>query len=245
MLKQKKLLIMVAPILLVVLIGLAFIKISISLKDVTEDSIKFKEEYEKFNNKKADNDKLYLNVDIDIKNNVKYSTFDEIIDVIENKTGVIYLGFPECPWCRNLVPVLLEAAKNTDVEEIYYINIKEERDSYVVVDNKLSYQLDENNNEIKGSAGYLKLLKVLDEYLDDYVIEINGEKYETGEKRIYAPTVIFVRDGEILDFHVSTVPQQSDPYIKLTDEEHKELLEIFEESMNSLKSGTCAIDSAC
>ena len=70
MLKQKKLLIMVAPILLVVLIGLAFIKISISLKDVTEDSIKFKEEYEKFNNKKADNDKLYLNVDIDIKNNV-------------------------------------------------------------------------------------------------------------------------------------------------------------------------------
>ena len=45
---------MVAPILLVVLIGLAFIKISISLKDVTEDSIKFKEEYEKFNNKKAE-----------------------------------------------------------------------------------------------------------------------------------------------------------------------------------------------
>lgn len=243
--KKEKIMIILVPILCVLLIGLSYMRINNDLKDTTEDSIKFKEEYEKFNNKKIDDEKSYLSVNIDIKNNIKYSTFDEIIDVIKNKTGVIYLGFPECPWCRNVVPVLLEASKKTNTKDIYYLNIKNERDAYEVIDGKLSYKLDENKKEIKGSKGYLKLLETLDEYLDDYKIESDGEIYETGEKRIYAPTVIFVRDGEILNLHVSTVPSQKNPYKKLTDEEYNELLKIFEESMQSIKKGTCSTDSAC
>lgn len=243
--KKEKILMVLVPILCVLLVGLSYMKINNNLKNTTEDSIRFKEEHESLNNKKIDDNKSYLSIDIDSKNVVKYSNFDEIIDVIENKTGVIYLGFPECPWCRNMIPVLLKSAKKNNIDTIYYLNIKNERSAYEVIDGKLSYKLDENKKEIRGSKGYLKLLETLDEYLNDYKIEKDGEVYETGEKRIYAPTVIFVRDGEIINLHVSTVESQKDPYKPLTTEQHDELLEIFEESIQTMKKNACSTDSAC
>ncbi len=243
--KKEKLLVIIVPILCVLLIGLSYIKITKDLKGTTEDSIKFKEEYESLNNKKIDSTKSYLNINIDSKNMIKYSNYDEIIDVIENKTGIIYLGFPECPWCRNLVPVLLEAAKENNIDTIYYLNIKNERDSWEVIDGNLQYSKDENNKEIKGSEGYFKLLKVLDEYLSDYIISYEDKTYEVGEKRLYAPTVVFVRDGEIIDLHVSTVASQEDPYKKLTQKQHDELYNIFEDSMKIMINSTCSLESSC
>lgn len=243
--KKEKVMMIMLPILCVLLIGLSFIRINNDLKEVSEDSIKFKEEYESLNNKKIDENRSYLSLDIDPKNVVKYSTFDEIIDVIKNKTGVIYFGFPECPWCRNLVPVLLEAAKENNIDTIYYLNIKNERDTWEVVDGKLQYKKDENNKEIKGSTGYFKLLEVLDEHLSDYKITFEDKTYEVGEKRLYAPTVVFVRDGKILNVHVGTVSTQKNPYEKLTNDEYDELYNIFEDSMQDIKRSTCSLDSAC
>ena len=49
-----------------------------------------------------------------------------------------------CPWCRNALPVLFDAAKENDVETIYYMNILNERDSYVVEDKKLVYAKDKD-----------------------------------------------------------------------------------------------------
>ncbi len=72
-------------------------------------------------------DKEYLEVDVD-KNNVMKYTSDKIIDIIKNGTGVIYLGYPECPWCGNAVPALLEASESTSIDTIYYLNRKDVRD---------------------------------------------------------------------------------------------------------------------
>ena len=47
---------------------------------------------------------------------------EEIFDILDG-TGIIYFGFPECPWCRNAVPVLLDAAEEVGIEKIYYIYI--------------------------------------------------------------------------------------------------------------------------
>ncbi len=55
-------------------------------------------------------------------------TADEIFEAAENKEHfILYLGFPECPWCQSLVPVLNEAAKDMDKPEVWYYNIKEDR----------------------------------------------------------------------------------------------------------------------
>ena len=100
-----------------------------------------------------------------------YKSIDEIINILEHGTGVVYLGFPECPWCAAYVPYLNEVAKDNDVEKVYYYNILNDRK-------------DNNDN-------YKKLVEILKDHL----------RYdEVGNKRICAPSVIAVKDGEIVGF---------------------------------------------
>ena len=87
------------------------------------DAIKFKREYEEFNDKNYDNGKAYFNVNLSNKNLFKYITEEDAVQFLKEGTGVIYFGFPQCPWCRTLVPYLEEAARLNGVEEIKYLNI--------------------------------------------------------------------------------------------------------------------------
>lgn len=239
--KQQKLLIILMPILCALLAIMAYLRIV----NVSSDAIKFKNEYETLNGEKTSSNKEYKKLSISKNNPIKYSDYDELIDIIENKTGIIYLGFPDCPWCRSALPVLLEAAEKNNIDTIYYMNIKNERDSYTIEDGKLTYALDKEGKEIKGTKGYFKLLKALDKYLSDYVINFEDKDYEVGEKRIFAPSVIFVRDGKILGIQVSTVETHTDPYKSLTKEEHDELYSIYEDFILELSNDSCSIGSSC
>lgn len=204
------------------------------------DAEKFKNEYESLNGQTSQSGKKYLNVEIEKDNIIKYVSISELLDVIKNETGVIYLGFPECPWCRNAVPALLEAANSTSIETIYYLNMFDVRD-------KLSLDNDGNIvTEIEDAKGYTDLLNALDTILDDYVIsDEDGNEVKTGEKRIYVPLVIFVRDGEIVDYHADTVSSQTDPYVALTNEEKNELINIYKEKINKIASNTCTDQGRC
>lgn len=243
--KKENILLIGLPVLCLIAAILGYFKIVNTPVKVNEDAIQFKEEYEKYNDKVVYADKKYSKLELSENNPIKYSTYDEIIDVIDNQTGIIYLGFPECPWCRSVIPVLFDVAKDNEIDTIYYLNIKNDRTSYIVENNKLAYELDENGNEKKGTKGYHKLLKILDKYLTEYIISFEGKPYETGEKRIYAPTVIFIRDGKILGLHVSTVSSHLSGYDKMTDEQIEELYSIYEEYILEIKSATCNIGTSC
>ncbi len=197
------------------------------------DNEKFKEEYESLNDKiNNSNSKAYPNVDIIEKNNIVYSTEDEIVNLIKSGTAVIYLGFPECPWCRNAIPVLLDAMSETSLEKIYYLNVKDIRNIK---------KLDENSNvvtEKEGTIGYYKILETLGDKADVYK-GLNDESI----KRIYAPTVIFVRNGKVTSLHTSTLESQKDPYIKLTDEQTSELKEIYLKGIHKVLADLC--DESC
>ena len=131
-----------------------------------------------------------------------------------------------------------------NIDTIYYINMKNERDAYEVKDGKLVYQKDEKGNDIKGEKGYFKLLEALDSYLDDYVVtDEDSKEYDTGEKRIYVPLIIFVNDGKIVGTHTSTVKSQESGYDELTDEEYDELNGIYAEYIKELVDNYC--DEAC
>lgn len=233
--KKETIIIVSLPILCAIVAILAYLK----LINTDVDALKFKNEYESLN------EEGYLKLNIDKNNPVMYADYDKLLEVIENGTGIIYLGFPECPWCRNALPVLLDAAKANIVDVIYYMNILNERDSYVIEDDKLVYAIDEEGNEKKGTEGYFKLLEALDEHLSDYVILFEDKEYEVGEKRIYAPSVIFVRDGKVLGIHVSTVESQTDSSIGLTSDQYEELFSIYENYILDLKSGTCDVGTFC
>ena len=238
---DNKVLIALVPVLCAAIAIFAYLNVKDLEKEIKNtDSIKFKEEYEAVNDKENS-----IKIEIDKQNPIVYADYDKLLEIINNGTGIIYLGFPECPWCRNALPVLFDVAKDNDVEIIYYMNILNERDSYVVEDDELVYAIDEEGNEKKGTKGYFKLLKALDKHLTDYVVSFEGEEYEVGEKRIYAPTVIFVKDGEVVGLHVSTVESQKDPREELTKEQYEELYEIYEDYLLETVNGTCSIGTSC
>ena len=209
------------------------------------DAIKFKKEYESLNGKtlKESSHKI-KSLSISKNNPIKYASYDEVIDIINKGTGIIYLGYPECPWCRSALPVLLESAKDYKIDTIYYINMKDARDYYEVKDGKLVYKKNEDGNEIKGTKGYFKLLNALDKELDDYIVKDDaGKEYNTGEKRIYVPLIIFVNDGKIIGTHLSTVDTQESGYDDLTDDEYDELNGIYANYIKELVNNYC--DEAC
>lgn len=241
--KLEKKLYILLPILFVIAVAVGYF--TIINTDNSKDALKFKEEYEKLNNTNAYSDKKYNELKISEDNPIKYSNYDEILNIIDKGTGIIYLGFPECPWCRSVLPILFDVASDNRIKNIYYLNIKNERDSLVVEDGKLVYELDDNGNEKKGTEGYFKLLKALDKYLTEYTISFEEEVYETGEKRIYAPTVIFVKDGKVLGLHVSTVESHKSGFDKMTEEQKEELYSIYEEYILEIKNSTCSSNSSC
>lgn len=98
-----------------IIIILCFLCLACGKKEENGDSIKFKEEYEKYNEE-------YVSVEISEVNLIKYSTVEEVNQIIQGGTGVIYIGSPKDNVSRRAVDVLLGVAHNTDLEEIYYVD---------------------------------------------------------------------------------------------------------------------------
>lgn len=222
---------------LLIIIGVFFI--TGCGKEVDPDAEKFKKEYEEFNGKTIENTKYeYPSVEIIEDNVIKYASYDEVLEVLTDGTGVIYLGYPTCPWCRNAVPVLLDAATEVGIEDIYYINMKEERDEIKVKEDGTLEVVKE------GTDGYKKLLTRLDAILSEYTLEdIHGNTVSANEKRIYVPLVVFVRDGEIVGYHTDTVESQTDPFKLLNEDQTNELMDIYINYMHKALNDVC--DSEC
>ena len=165
----------------------------------------------------------------------EYVTEEEAIKLLENGTGVIYFGFPSCPWCRSLLTPLAKVAKEKN-ETIYYLNILELRSAFKVVDGKLT-------KTKEGSTSYYKLLELLDDELETFYVEDkDGNKYDTEEKRLYAPTLVAVKDGKVTSLHVSTLDSQASGYDKLTDIQLKELEGIVSKLIASKNVEVCTND---
>lgn len=219
-------------VLVVAMVALMVIGIFGMNQKINNDGVKFKNEYETLNGKTNDYNKEYLAVKIDSDNPIVYATYEDVMNLLDDGTGIIYFGFPECPWCRNAVPVLLDAAKELSIDKIYYFNALDIRDKK---------HLDEEGNIVideEGTEEYKKLVQRLYEVLPVY----DGLNDET-IKRLYFPTVVFVKDGNIIGLHTSTVTSQEDPYVGLTDAEYNELKQIYSDYINETYDILC--DQSC
>ena len=161
--KDKKIIALLG-VIIVILIGIViFLVVKNGKRDTVvnekSDAVKFAEEY----------------TEIDDDNVFVYSDVDEIIDILESGTGVVYLGFPECKWCQRYVIYLNEVAKSRGIDKIYYYNIRQDR----------------NDN----SENYLKIVELIKDYL-----QVDDE----GNPRIYVPAIIFMSDGKIIGFDDET-----------------------------------------
>ena len=202
-------------------------------KNTNVEGEKFKKEYEELNGKTSSSKKEYPKVEIDRNNPVKYIDEAEALEILNSKSGIIYMGFPTCPWCRNAVPVLLDASKELNMN-IYYMNMHDERDSIKAREDGSLEVVNE------GTEGYKKLLERLDSILPDYTLEdIHGNTVSANEKRVYVPLVVFVRDGEIVGYHADTVDSQTNPQILLNEDQKNELMDIYLDLMHKVLNDVC------
>lgn len=157
--KKKRIMILVSVIILFMIGVVSLVLFLKKDKKTVSDMEKFSAEYHEV-----------------AKNNVfVYRNIDEIINILEKGTGIVYLGFPECKWCQRYTKYLNEVAMDMGISKIYYYNIREDR--------KLN------------TENYQKIVSILENYL---------QNDEEGNKRIYVPSVIALKKGEIVGFDDET-----------------------------------------
>lgn len=194
------------------------------------DAQLFKEEYERLNGQKINNSEYtHKTLNIPESNPIVYSNYQEIFSLLENGTGVIYFGFPECPWCRNALSPLLDTAKASGIDKVYYLNNSADRDNKILENSTIT-------TEQEGSEDYYKLLRLLGDSASAYA-GLNDQSV----KRLYFPTVVFINKGKIIDTHVATVDSQENPYIELTNAQEAELKQLYQENFNKIT----LCDEAC
>lgn len=124
-----------------------------------KDNLKVSNEYALL-----DNDNIYT-----------YKTADEIENILNKGNGVIFFCIKENEWCQYYARYLNNVSKANGINEIEYIDIKQDRHY--------------------NTSGYRKIVESLKEYLP-----INDE----GNKSIITPTVVFVKNGKVTGFNNET-----------------------------------------
>ena len=114
-------------------------------------------------------------------NRFKYKNAKETLELLNTGTGVIFFSFPDNEWSYNYAEMLNDVAKDNNEEFIYYYNFKNDRS---------------NRNYY-----YTNIVKILESYVPNT---------DTGDKNIYAPSVVFVKDGVIVGYDDETSIMKGD-----------------------------------
>ena len=191
------------------------------------DNIRFKKEYESINGTISESGKVVRSISISKDNPFRYITAKKLVKEIENKKSfIIYFGFAKCPWCRSMLPTLINVAKEQGISKIYYLDILDIRDTLA---------LDENSNiisEKRGTDEYYVLLALFNDVLDDYELtDKDGNKAKPNEKRIYAPNVVKVENGIPVKLTTGLSDKQIGAYDELTDQMNQDMYNKLSELM--------------
>lgn len=104
-----------------------------------------------------------------------YKSGQEVLEILNTGSGIIFMGYSENKWSSIIAEVLNEVASNLGLKELYYYNFKKDRSN--------------NNSYYENIVNQLKpFLPILD---NDVV-------------NIYAPAVLIVKNGEIIYFDDET-----------------------------------------
>ena len=198
--------------------------------EVITDAVKFKEEYESLNGKKNARDIEYRELVINENNPFIYSDAKEIIKKMDNEESFyIYFGSNKCPWCRSVIETLIKVSNDNKIDKIYYVDIWDKDGKEILRD---KYEYNEDNKLIKtyeGTEEYFILLERFNDYLEDYTI-VNpktNKKKKLEEKRIYAPSFIYIEKGKIKKMETGLSKSLESSTTELTDIIKEEQKEIF------------------
>lgn len=116
-------------------------------------------------------------------------------------TAVLFYSFDDCPYCKEAKPMLVEASKQFEDIKTYYVDVSREE-------------------RVSDNETYKTLFEIFKPYLE-----------EEGFDKLYMPYFVFVKDGQIVYTHTSTI----DDSLDLTTTQKEELLNLFIEAYKKLQ----------
>lgn len=141
-------------------------------------------------------------------------SFDDAIALFENgQSGLLYFGFTGCPWCREVVPLLAEEARNAGVE-VQFVRTR-----------------DDERNRLYTDEQKEKILPYLQEYMSEN---------KDGEMTLYVPLVVAVDQGKAVAGHVGTVDGHDAKEREMTEQEKEEADRMIKEITAKAAAATAA-----
>ena len=228
--KKQKILLLIISVLVIIAIVIGFLAFRKEKNNPDNNKVnKFKEEYEVLNGTTDKEGYTYPTVEIDVDSEVEYININKAIELIDNSNSVICIGNSKNFLTRNTIGPLLASIDSNGIEKLYYLD---------------SNLLKDNNSE-----EYLKLMEKLNEILKKKEIkDDDGKVVGTVKQEIYVPTVIVVKEGKIVDYHIGTVESNmTDDNSKkeLTNEEQEELFEIYGNMLLKISDSSCNEETEC
>ena len=98
-----------------------------------------------------------------------------ILELLNSGSGIIFIGFPENIWSASIADILNESAKKMNIDTIYYYNLEQDRKEH--------------------NYYYEHMIEILMPYL---------KVLDNEDVDIYAPTVLIVKNGEVIYFDDET-----------------------------------------
>lgn len=229
--KSNKVLYIIIGICVLLVIGLCIFLVINHKEEVLSDAEKFKQEFEQYNGLTYEdtNDKL---IDVEIPNNnpFVYKTGKEIVEIMQSEDAYILFGYASCPLTRAAIEVLIEIAKEENIDKIYYVDIKNMRDEYVPGEGIIPEQTKE------GTEAYYEILNIFGSKLDKYYVASDDNFYlfDTGVTRLLSPTLVAVSKGKVISMHAELTDDYEENS-ELTEEEKEELSKDYKDVFESLK----------
>ena len=138
--------------------------------DVIEDSPSLLDEY----------------TDLTDENNLYYGDKQALHAYIEHGTGILFLGFPECPWCQAYLPLVDSVLKETSAVAAYYNIYTDKIQDREFYDEIASLLISQNDT-------------------DEDIIQYDND----GQYVIYMPLLLFIEEGRIIAFDHETSMEDS------------------------------------
>ncbi len=139
-------------------------------------------------------------------------TVADVVTKLENKESfVLYMYFDACPWCKELGPIVSDYLNDKELllNMTYALNVRPDGTK----ENDLRYKDDNGNyNEPLFETIYNLIYNSLD-----------------NDKVVYVPTLLFIKDGELVYYHSGTVEGHDATERTLTDEEKDRIVEYLAE----------------
>jgi hypothetical protein len=135
-----------------------------------------KKDYGNPNTKYSDAEKFNLEYNHVPKDNMfSYVTASDVVSLLENGTGIIYMGFANDEWAQYYVGYLYDVLVQDGIKKVYYYDLLKDR--------------------TRQTKNYQKIVAALDDYLYD---TDNNTKY------LFTPAVVFVINGKIMAYDDET-----------------------------------------